>query len=215
MSDPLSVAANTSRYLERYPEETERLKPFLSFLQETNPTKYALRSHSIGHVTTSGFLVSQSSGAVLLIYHLKLQRYLQPGGHVEEDKSLLASALREIREEVGISGSGLILCQPDNCPIDIDPHRIPADSRRNLPEHWHFDFRYLFKVTSEAEAAVVHQAEEVAHAEWFSWDSDLSEDCCRQMLCLGYGLELKVKLLLRKRVTATRISPSGCCFVRR
>lgn len=173
MSDCLSVVANTNRYLELYPNEIARLEPFLSFLEETDPANYAQRSHPIGHVTTSGFLVSEASRKLLLIYHLKLQRYLQPGGHVEDDDSLLASAMREIREEVGISGGGLVLCQPDDCPIDIDPHRIPADLRRNLPEHWHFDFRYLFKVTPEAEAAIVHQAEEVAHAEWFSWDSEL------------------------------------------
>ena len=38
-----------------------------------------------------------------LIRHKFLNRYLQPGGHVEEtDSTVLAGALREVREETGI-----------------------------------------------------------------------------------------------------------------
>ena len=31
-------------------------------------------------------------------------------------------------------------------PIDIDTHRIGYNERLNLPEHLHFDFRYLFVI---------------------------------------------------------------------
>jgi len=169
MSDALAIAATTLEYLARHPEENERLMPFLQFLEGTAPGLYADRHHPVGHVTTSGFLVSEKGDTLLLIYHLKLGRFLQPGGHVEQDASLLASALREIHEEVGLSPERLILCQPDHTPIDIDPHRIPE--RKGQPGHWHFDFRYLFRVDSHEMGKIQHQADEVARPAWFAWDA--------------------------------------------
>lgn len=169
MFDPLEIAATTQSYLARFPEENARLEPFLEFLAQTDAAFYADRQHPVGHVTTSGFLLSEKGDMLLLIQHLKLNRSLQPGGHVEKDATLLASALREIREEVGLSKDQLTLCQPDTLPIDIDPHRIPA--RPNQPEHWHFDFRYLFRVSAAAVETIQHQVEEVAHPAWFGWDS--------------------------------------------
>lgn len=31
-------------------------------------------------------------------------------------------------------------------PIDIDTHIINYNERLNLPEHYHFEFRYLFEI---------------------------------------------------------------------
>jgi 8-oxo-dGTP pyrophosphatase MutT (NUDIX family) len=92
-----------------------------------------------GHITTSAFIVSPDTQALLLILHSKLQRWLQPGGHVEpEDLDVLGSARREVVEETGLTQielatSGL---------FDVDVHAIPA--RKDQPAHQHFDLRFLF-----------------------------------------------------------------------
>ncbi len=168
MIDPLLVITQTREYLARNPREAERLEPFRIFLETNAPKQVISRKHLAGHVTTSGFLVNDNGESLLLIHHRKLDRFLQPGGHLEDDPTLLASALREIREEVGLQEEALTLCQPDHLPCDIDPHRIPA--RGEQPEHWHFDFRYLFRVRPGAEIAC--QADEVAGADWFGWESE-------------------------------------------
>lgn len=102
------------------------------------------RDHFVpGHVTASAFVLSPDGASVLLIEHSKLHRWLQPGGHVEpSDPDVLASARREVAEEVGIPeleqvGEGL---------FDLDIHDIPA--MKGDPPHAHFDVRVLLRAPS-------------------------------------------------------------------
>ena len=93
-----------------------------------------------GHVTASGFVLSPDKHSVLMIFHNKLQRWLQPGGHLEqEDTSLLEAVQREVREETGIEGTELL----KEGIFDIDIHEIPA--RKNNPAHLHYDIRLLLQ----------------------------------------------------------------------
>ena len=95
-----------------------------------------------GHLTASGFVLSPDRAKTLLIFHRKLQLWLQPGGHIEpEDVDLEASCRREIEEETGVVdlvSLGL---------FDLDVHDIPE--RPGEPAHSHFDVRYAFVAASE------------------------------------------------------------------
>jgi 8-oxo-dGTP pyrophosphatase MutT (NUDIX family) len=106
------------------------------------------RSHFVpGHFTASAFILSPDRTSLLLIHHVKLDRWMQPGGHIEaDDADVLAAARREVEEEVGLPAN-LPLFQPDL--FDLDIHPIPA--RGAEPQHEHFDVRYLF-VANNAEA---------------------------------------------------------------
>lgn len=98
-----------------------------------------------GHFTASAFVLSPSGEELLLIWHTKFDRWLQPGGHVDpEDADIVAAARREVAEEAGVTaltpmGAGL---------FDLDVHLIPA--RKGEPEHRHFDVRLLFRAQDEA-----------------------------------------------------------------
>ena len=108
-----------------------------------------------GHFTASAFVLSPDDSGLLLIHHARLDRWLQPGGHVEPgDADLLATARRELAEEVGIDDAELAV--PGI--FDVDVHGIPA--ARGEPGHEHFDVRFLFRarsrelrISSEAHAA--------------------------------------------------------------
>jgi len=92
-----------------------------------------------GHVTASAWILSPDSREVLLTHHRKLDRWLQLGGHVEDDVAIQQAALREAREESGIDD----ICLVSNALFDIDVHPIPA--RGAEPAHYHYDFRFLLQ----------------------------------------------------------------------
>ncbi len=99
------------------------------------------RSHFVpGHFTASAFVLAPDADALLLIFHGKLHRWLQPGGHVDpEDADILAAARREVFEEVGIRDLALAT----SSVFDLDIHEIPPI--KGDPAHAHFDVRFLFR----------------------------------------------------------------------
>jgi 8-oxo-dGTP pyrophosphatase MutT (NUDIX family) len=123
------------------------------------------RSLSEGHFTGSAVVVSSDGARVLLVFHRRLQCWLQPGGHAEPGETTgEAVALREAREETGIDALTLHPAAPR--PLDVDIHRIPA--RADVPAHDHLDLRYLVIAApgSEAEPCGV----ETRGAKWVTWD---------------------------------------------
>lgn len=98
------------------------------------------RSCFPAHVTAS-VLIPQGE-ALLTVWHPHLKQWLQPGGHVDSGEDVLTAALREAREETGFD---CVLDQGDDLPWDIDCLFVPANAKKNEPEHWHIDFRYLLR----------------------------------------------------------------------
>lgn len=88
-----------------------------------------------GHLTGSALVVDPSDNRILVLFHTKLQRWLQPGGHADGDADLGRVALREATEETGIAG--LRLVEP---PVDLDVHVVDPPSE---DAHEHHDIRYL------------------------------------------------------------------------
>lgn len=92
-----------------------------------------------GHITASGIVLSPDRSAILLVYHRRLGRWLQPGGHIDrEDDSTLDAAAREVLEETGV-----VLKDPDRARlVAINVHRIPAS--KGEPDHLHHDLVWRF-----------------------------------------------------------------------
>jgi 8-oxo-dGTP pyrophosphatase MutT (NUDIX family) len=97
------------------------------------------RGEPTAHFTASAFVVDETGARTCLVQHVKLNRLLQPGGHVEpSDVSLEAAALREAHEETALE---VQLHPAAPRPFDLDIHEIPA--RPGEPAHFHLDVRYL------------------------------------------------------------------------
>jgi 8-oxo-dGTP pyrophosphatase MutT (NUDIX family) len=114
-------------------------------LAQSHAAPFTRTSFEPGHFTASAFVVDQALSKVLLVFHKKLQRWLQPGGHFEVgDDSSLAAARREVLEETGVvtqtfkGFEGL---------YDLDVHRIPAHAGEGC--HRHYDLRFVLCAQSE------------------------------------------------------------------
>jgi 8-oxo-dGTP pyrophosphatase MutT (NUDIX family) len=113
------------------------------------------RACAEGHITASALVTDPDCEKVLLTLHAKLNKWLQLGGHVDGDSDIPYSALREAQEESGRSEVRFfpyetlfaLPARDEPLPFDIDIHLIPA--RKQDPQHFHFDVRFLCSLDPE------------------------------------------------------------------
>lgn len=156
-----------SRYEARRPEERDVVAR-IRRLVAAHVDCYQ-RTCRPGHVTASAWITTPSADRFLLVHHRKLDRWLQPGGHVDGDADILVAALREAREETGLDDLRLAEEGPSAMPLDVDVHQIPA---RYTPAgeliedaHEHHDIRMLVFATDDATPQVSDESHAVA---WFT-----------------------------------------------
>jgi 8-oxo-dGTP pyrophosphatase MutT (NUDIX family) len=119
-------------------EREAAMRARLVALIAANPGAFA-RKTFVGHVTASAWIVDAERTHALLLHHRKLDRWLQPGGHVDDDPDVRAAAMREAREESGLRTLRFVF----EGIYDVDIHAIPA--RGNEPAHEHFDIRFALE----------------------------------------------------------------------
>lgn len=138
------------------PDRRHVCEQFASFIAEYGAAAWS-RQTSVGHLTASAWIVSPDFREALLLFHPKLCRWLQPGGHVEEGEELHVAAAREAQEESGLE---VLLHSPQI--FDVDIHEVPA--RGNIAAHLHYDVRFLFKADRLAPQPGPGESQQI---EWF------------------------------------------------
>jgi 8-oxo-dGTP pyrophosphatase MutT (NUDIX family) len=162
-----SFAAALETAVARYLAEVAGPFERLSLLRWQMAQGHALerRETMPGHLTTSAFVVSPDLTQVLLIDHVTIGRWLQPGGHYEPSDFFWQSAAREVVEETAIAGlERHAWHQASDLPFVIDSHDVPGKAARHEKDHVHHDLQYLF--VADPTAALTAQLEEVHAARW-------------------------------------------------
>lgn len=130
------------------------------------------RNCEVGHITASAVIVELESHRTLLHYHKRLGRWLQVGGHLEQETDIAQAALREAREESGLPDLRFYPSDSSAAPIDIDVHTIPESGGQR--EHLHLDFRYVL-VTRQPDALAPAPGES-RRFRWLSFADALDRD---------------------------------------
>ncbi|TAG48138.1 MAG: NUDIX domain-containing protein [Betaproteobacteria bacterium] len=134
--------------------------------------------HIAGHITASAWVLNAARTHAALVHHRKLERWLQPGGHVEEsDSSWLAASRREVMEETGLTA--LTLSPQYGAELfDVDVHDIPervaTPTRHAEPAHTHFDLRFLWIAGSAQSLAL--NCDESLGVQWFELSALAADD---------------------------------------
>lgn len=134
----------------------QRSRDAVLALVEGTPDPVVRTQFVPGHVTASGLVLADDGDAVLLVYHTRLRRWLQPGGHLEPgDRSVVEAARREVAEETRV-----ILEDGEGVLVGVDVHDIPAAGGE--PAHRHHDL--MFRFVSPRQPTLPGPG--VLHAEW-------------------------------------------------
>jgi 8-oxo-dGTP pyrophosphatase MutT (NUDIX family) len=177
MSDPRDrvlamLRAHASQSLDAH--EAAMVAEMICFV-ETHADCF-LRSCTPGHLTGSAWIVSPDRKRTLLTHHHKLDKWLQLGGHADGEADLLAVALREAREESGLTR----LCAVGAVPFDVDRHWIPA--RKGEPGHYHHDVRFMIEADPDEPLMISNESKDLAWVEIARVTSLNPEESMAQMV---------------------------------
>jgi 8-oxo-dGTP pyrophosphatase MutT (NUDIX family) len=114
------------------------------------------------HHRSAGGLVVDGD-RILLISTQAGRRWQLPKGHIEEGETAEQAALREVREETGVTGRML-------APLsEVEYWFVERGARRVHKRVDYFLLDYVCGSAADFDAA------EVSGAEWFSWDQGIAK----------------------------------------
>jgi 8-oxo-dGTP pyrophosphatase MutT (NUDIX family) len=153
-----SAIALLSNWQAPDPPQNSLRHAVLAFLHARDDA--CLRECVPGHVTASALVLDDSGDQVLLTLHPRLGRWVQLGGHCEDDDGdIVAAALREAAEESGVDG---LRIEPDLVAIHV--HALTCSL--GVPTR-HLDLQFVAHAPAGAQIAV---SDESVDLRW--WPTD-------------------------------------------
>lgn len=157
---------NCLRMIENYQpindQEKEDRQLMLTFLKENEDA--FLRSNRIAHFTASAWITNSKQDQVLLIHHNIYNAWTWSGGHADGQSDLLAVALKEAKEETGLSKLKIL----DSSPISLEALTVNGHYKAGqwVPSHLHLNLTFLFEADPLDELAI--KADENSGVAWFT-----------------------------------------------
>jgi 8-oxo-dGTP pyrophosphatase MutT (NUDIX family) len=123
------------------------------------------------HFTASMVVIDPQTARILMVLHKATGQWLFPGGHIDLDEAPHEAAIREVREETGITPDLVATAQirrgPSTAhpiPFDVQEFPAPVKPHKGEPAHHHIDFLYVGYSDSRVE--LLPQEDEVDAVRW-------------------------------------------------
>ena len=146
-----------------YNEQEQMDKPLILNWIQKNEDAFS-RENAVAHMTASAWVVNKERTKVLMVYHNIYNSWSWLGGHADGETDLLAVAIREVKEEAGISRVRPVSEEIFSLEVlTVDGH---WKNGRYVSSHLHFNITYLLEADS-AEAVSVKEDENSGVA-WFA-----------------------------------------------
>ena len=130
------------------------------------------RTNLVLHLTASAWITDETHTKVLMVYHNIYDSWAWTGGHADGEHDLLSVALREAKEETGLSS-----VQPfDGALFSIETLTVNPHIRRGafVPAHLHLNATYL--LTADEREPLRPKPDENSAVRWFGL-SDAVQAC--------------------------------------
>lgn len=122
------------------------------------------------HFTASAWVVSPDRSQVLMAYHKLYNSWAWLGGHADGERDLLAAALREVREESGLTAVRPV--SPDLYSLEILAVNGHEKQGTYVPSHLHLNVTFLLE--ADPAAPIRPKADENTQVAWFSPEDALA-----------------------------------------
>ena len=130
-----------------------------------------LRENTVAHMTASAWVVNKDRSRVLMVYHNIYDSWSWLGGHADGETDLLAVAIREVKEEAGISGVRPVSEKIFSLEsLTVDGH---VKRGKYVSSHLHLNVTYLLEADSEEQVFV--KEDENSGVSWFSPEEALKK----------------------------------------
>ena len=148
-------------HITAFPEDREATEKVIGWIEQYQEFAF-VKENLLGHITGSLFIVNPSRTKILLMFHKKLQMWIQFGGHADGKVDIRNVAVREFHEESWVMPEPLLVWNI----FHVDVHDVPE--YKDKPKHIHLDIRYLWVVSDDV--TLMHQEAEVEDIRWFDLD---------------------------------------------
>ena len=129
------------------------------------------RQNQVAHITASAWVVNRDRRKVLLVYHNIYNSWSWLGGHADGETDLLAVAIREVKEEAGISGVRPVSEKIFSLEsLTVDGH---VKRGKYVSSHLHLNVTYLLEADSEEQVFV--KEDENSGVGWFTPEEALKK----------------------------------------
>ena len=164
-------------------ELISQIKKYKAFNEQEEKDKYLLlewimdnedafsRENKIAHITATGWVVNKDRSKVLMVYHNIYNSWSWLGGHADGETDLLSVAIREVKEEAGISNVRPVSEEIFSLEsLTVDGH---VKKGNYVSSHLHLNITYLLEADSEEQVSV--KADENSGVMWFSLEDALEK----------------------------------------
>lgn len=146
-----------------YNEQEEKDKALILEWIRQNENAFS-RENKVAHMTASAWVVNPERDKVLMVYHNIYDSWSWLGGHADGETDLLSVALREVKEEAGITKVHPVSEEIFSLEsLTVDGH---VKKGIYVSSHLHLNATYLLEADSEE--AVSIKADENSGVAWFS-----------------------------------------------
>ena len=164
----MSIRDEIARYRPDNEQEARDQAVILAFLDRNEDA--FMRRNLIAHMTASAWVVNARRDRVLMIYHRIYDSWSWTGGHADGDEDLLSVALREVREETGVTHVRPVSEEIFSLEIlTVDGHEKRG---AYVPSHLHLNVTYLLEADEREELRVCE--EENSGVRWFTPEDALA-----------------------------------------